>query len=114
MRVQIGFDVEVEQIDALPAAWAAAHGFPMLMQGKLAAGDVVDGVDVGIEDIHFALVEGRGGSEEVDLRLNDVAEAVDIEQIGIDRIIGAPETGREAQPGAGEQTVWPSPPGLSE
>ena len=86
----------------------------MLMQRDRGGGDVGDGVNVGVVVVEFVLINRGAGGEEIDLRLNDMADAVEIEEVGIDRIVNAPKAGGHANPAPPYNRVWSSPPGLEE
>ena len=73
------------------------------MQGDLATGDVVDGVYVGVEVVDLAAIDGGGGGEKVYFGLDDVTEAMEIEEVRFDRIIDMPEGCGGSDAGAAEE-----------
>src|SRR6185503_868276 len=102
---EVGLEVDVEEVDAAPPVGAAALGLPLLVQGELGAGDVVDLVDALVVLEQLVARDVRGTGEEVDLRLDDVPQAVQVEEVAVDGVVDLPEGGGDAHAGAGEQAV---------
>ena len=103
--VKIPFDVEAQEIDAAPAPGAAALGLPPLPQGDLRAGDVVDRVDLLVVVEQLAAVDVLSTGEEMDLRLDHVPQAVQVEQLTLNGVVHFPEGGGDAHAGAGVEAV---------
>ena len=100
---EVGLDVEREEVDAPPAARAAALGLPALPQRDLDGRHVVDRVDVLVVDEHVVAVVRRGGGEDVTSGSIDVPHAVDVEQPRLDAVVQLPERRADARADGAEQ-----------
>ena len=98
---KIGLGIEGEDIDAAPASRPAALGLPALIDADLRNGDAANGVDRLVVNVNVLAILALRAGIEIDHRLDDVPQPLQIEQVGLNRVIDFPKRRRHAHAGAG-------------